>query len=209
MTWDYIHDRRLAHRGAPSGGVRLAEQVRLPRAGSQPALGRPGAPPGGHYDPPARSWLIGRRKCPLESAARDRKEPRWSAERRAGLRHWPVISGEFFGDRPDREAGHRVRRFRTQRLSALRPPRRGGNNGRRTRRLANNTGGEAWLNQQRADTQPSEGSTRLRSGWVPGQPGNEDSQPLRRQMTTVRARVIRLRTGGFDPFPQRVTSSRM
>jgi hypothetical protein len=25
--------------------------------------GDPGAPPGGHYEPPARSWLIRRRKC--------------------------------------------------------------------------------------------------------------------------------------------------
>jgi hypothetical protein len=25
--------------------------------------GDPEAPPGGHYDPPARSWLIRRRKC--------------------------------------------------------------------------------------------------------------------------------------------------
>src|SRR5436190_11564136 len=45
-------------------------------------------------------------------------------------------------DRPDREAGHGVRRFRTQRLSALRPP-RGGTQDDGAPRAAKNRGGGA------------------------------------------------------------------
>src|SRR5207302_883109 len=46
------------------------------------------------------------------------------------------------GDRPDRKAGHGVRRFRTQRLSALRPP-RGGTQHDGAPRAAKNRGGGA------------------------------------------------------------------
>src|SRR5437016_14115774 len=69
--------------------------VRLPRAGSQPALGRPGAPPGGHEGPPARSLADRDGEKPSWKArpGLDQK-PRWSAGRRAGQHHWPVISGD-------------------------------------------------------------------------------------------------------------------
>src|SRR2546429_681912 len=46
--------------------------------------------------------------------------PRWSAERRAGLRHWPVMPGDP-GIGPNRKAGHGYG-DPYQRLSALRPP---------------------------------------------------------------------------------------
>ena len=39
------------------------------------------------------------------SGVRRQKSPRWSAERRAGLRHWPVIPGDP-GIGPNRKAGH-------------------------------------------------------------------------------------------------------
>src|SRR5438132_14420950 len=45
--------------------------------------------------------------------------PRWSAERRAGLRHWPVIPGDP-GIGPNRKAGQRVRRSVSAPLGA--PP---------------------------------------------------------------------------------------
>src|SRR5437667_6119439 len=71
-----------------------------------PALGRPGAPPGGYYGPPAESRLIRAAQMPPGKRGPGRKEPRWSAERRAGQRHWPVDLRVTPGDRPDREAGH-------------------------------------------------------------------------------------------------------
>ena len=46
------------------------------------ALGRPGAPPGGHYGPPARSWLIGAR-MPRKARPGIEKCRTWSAGRRA------------------------------------------------------------------------------------------------------------------------------
>jgi len=87
-----------------------------------PALGRPGAPPGGYYGPPAESRLIRAAQMPPGKRGPGRKEPRWSAERRAGQRHWPVDL------RPNSlEIGPTARRatgaaFRAQRLSALCPP---------------------------------------------------------------------------------------
>jgi hypothetical protein len=72
------------------------EQVRFPRPAGMPVPGDPGLHLEGHYDPPARSWLIqGSQMNPLRSVARERQMPQQSAERRAGLRHWPVISGGF------------------------------------------------------------------------------------------------------------------
>ena len=45
--------------------------------------------------PPARSWLTDEAQMPRRKARpKDRKTPRWSAERRAGQRHWPVIPGD-------------------------------------------------------------------------------------------------------------------
>src|SRR5437764_4818861 len=56
--------------------------------------GVPGAPPGGTTA--AREEFADGRgaNASTKSAARDAKMPRWSAERRAGRRHRPVISGE-------------------------------------------------------------------------------------------------------------------
>ena len=54
----------------------------VPAPGRHAGPGRPGAPPGGHYGPPARSWLTAWQKRDAESVARDRKKPQQSAERR-------------------------------------------------------------------------------------------------------------------------------
>src|SRR5215216_2916267 len=66
-------------------------------------------PPGRHYERPARSWLTSGRKWPdekrgprTEIAAVERREARRSAWT-GNLRRT--------GDRPDREAGHEVRRI--------------------------------------------------------------------------------------------------
>src|SRR5439155_23578157 len=88
-----------------------------------PALGRPGAPPGGYYGPPAESRLIRRRKCPLESAARAEKSRGGAPKGAPASVIGRLISGES-------EIGPTARRatgaaFRTQRLSALCPPHSG------------------------------------------------------------------------------------
>ena len=100
-----------------------------------PALGRPGAPPGGYYGPPAESRLIRAAQMPPGKRGPGRKEPRWSAERRAGQRHWPVDLRPT-GDRPDREAGHGCGVPRPAPVGALPPSRdaRGQKGPRRTRR---------------------------------------------------------------------------
>ena len=55
----------------------------------QPDFREPWTPPHGHYDPCARSSLYGVRQIGragnAASAARGKKEPQWSAERRASL----------------------------------------------------------------------------------------------------------------------------
>ena len=92
--------------------------------GTRAASGlRPGA-----LRPPARSWLtaagLGRKPNRLRSKARPgagRKTPRWSAARRAGQRHWPVVPGDpGIGPTVRRATGCGVPH---QRLSALCPPR--------------------------------------------------------------------------------------
>src|SRR5947207_13063094 len=68
-----------------SGDVLKAERGAAPAGEARNlALGRPGAPPGGHYGSPARSWLITRRQCRVESAARDCKEAAGGAPRGEG-----------------------------------------------------------------------------------------------------------------------------
>src|SRR5438067_13645595 len=58
-----------------------------------------------------------------ESAARRRrKTPQQSAERRARARVMGLGDLRRSGDRPDREAGHRVRRFRTSACRRSAPP---------------------------------------------------------------------------------------
>src|SRR6266550_4389034 len=83
-----------------------------------PALGRPGAPPGGHYGPPAESRLIRPAQAVLESAARAEKS-RGGAPRGAPA----SVIGRLISGLP-LEIGPTARRatgaaFRTQRLSAL------------------------------------------------------------------------------------------
>ncbi len=109
-------DRRSGPR-LPAAGARQFRAL----AGAAPAgvlthsthPGGVGAPPGG-TTASCQELADGERTMRLPKARPDavRKTPQQSAERRAGLRHWPVISG-VLGDRPDREAGHGVRRFRT------------------------------------------------------------------------------------------------
>ena len=65
-----------------------------PAAGRHAGLGRPGAPPGGHYGPPARSWLTIAMRKHRRKRGPGSKKPQQSAERRAGLRHGPAIFGD-------------------------------------------------------------------------------------------------------------------
>src|SRR2546423_5569435 len=89
------------------------------------ALGRPGAPLGGSYGPPAESRLIRAAQMPPGKRGPGRKEPRWRAERRGGQRHWPVDLRLTPGDRPDREAGHGCGVPRPAPVGALPPSQRG------------------------------------------------------------------------------------
>src|SRR5438067_9804652 len=81
--------------------------------------------------------------CPVtEERCRGQKSPQ--VERREARR--PASSAGDLGrtrDRPDREAGHGVRRFRTQRLSALCPPCCGGTRDDGVPRAAKNRGSGA------------------------------------------------------------------
>src|SRR5262245_51578419 len=72
-----------------------------------------GAPPGGHYEPPARSWRTirgqsGRKRGPRSEI---RRVERRKARRPASLAGGPLFAKIWrSGDRPDRKAGHEVRR---------------------------------------------------------------------------------------------------
>src|SRR5439155_3863196 len=110
--------------GEIPGLGRCGARGRASQARTRAASGlRPGA-----LRPPARSWLtaagLGRKPNRLRSKARPdagRKTPRWSAERRAGQRHWPAIPGDpGIGPTARRATGCGVPH---QRLSALCPPR--------------------------------------------------------------------------------------
>ncbi len=107
--------------------------------------------------PPARSWLTAARKRAAESAARRRSENA-AAERREARRpaSW---AGDLrrSGDRPDREAGHRVRRFRTSACRRSAPPRFVGS-GKRTRGSPRPTkrAAEHWLFNRSGATTRSE-----------------------------------------------------
>jgi hypothetical protein len=119
---------RGAFRRRSAGGA-----GRPPRAGSQPALGRSRGSAWGTLRSPRQELADRTAHSRLKSAARESK--RAAVERREARR--PASSAGDLGrtrDRPDREAGHRVRRFRTQRLSALRPPHCGRQTGRRRTR---------------------------------------------------------------------------
>src|SRR5262249_2518100 len=93
-------------RGGVSGRVGLAEQGGAARGGARNlARGRPGAPLGGHYDPPARSWLI---RAPMP----------WKA--RPGIEK--SRSGAPRGEGPDRK-GPGTPRQRSRRAGGTGPPR--------------------------------------------------------------------------------------
>jgi len=76
------------------------EQGAAPAPGRHAGPGQCGAPPGGHYGPPARSWLkAARRKCtaPLKRGPHC-KDPQWSAARRGLPRReigLPATGGEL------------------------------------------------------------------------------------------------------------------
>src|SRR5215207_6662883 len=111
-----LYTDRPARRGASTGDAGLMEQAGC-AAGEQasgpgrtkssacaaPAglglvsrtLGRLRDPPWGYYGPCARSSLDGLAPMPVPgSADRSRKMPQQGADRRAGPRHGPVISGD-------------------------------------------------------------------------------------------------------------------
>src|SRR6266571_5518318 len=63
-----------------AGDVLKAERGAAPAGEARNlALGRPGAPPGGYYDPPARSWLI---RAPMPWKARPGIAKKPQVERR-------------------------------------------------------------------------------------------------------------------------------
>jgi hypothetical protein len=111
----YVH---LALRGASTGDVRMMEQAEggagdvashLPGGSEaircaapalrprQPETGRPGAPLGGQYDPPARSWLIRRRKCHWKAWPGTEKLPLFGAPR-GGASHQDAATPRKRGD---------------------------------------------------------------------------------------------------------------
>jgi hypothetical protein len=114
--------RRPWRCGVGSGGRcgkprRLARRPRAWFAATHP--GGFGNPPLGHYGPCARSSLTARfitghasADRSWANAERHSLEPQQGAERRAGPRHGPVISGRS-RRWTCRKAGHRVRRIRT------------------------------------------------------------------------------------------------
>src|SRR5437660_11984275 len=90
-----------------SGDVPEAERGAAPAGRARdPALGRPGAPPGGHYGPPAESRLIRPAQAVLESAARAEKSRGGAPKGAPASVIGRLISGLITGDRPYREAGH-------------------------------------------------------------------------------------------------------
>ena len=115
--------------------------------GSQPRTRAASGLRPGVQRPPARSWLTAARKRAAESAARRRSENA-AAERREARRpaSW---AGDLrrSEDRPDREAGHRVRRFRTSACRRSVPLiflGRGNNEGHPAPRA--NRAAQRWLN---------------------------------------------------------------
>jgi hypothetical protein len=114
-------------------------KVRRPRAWLVTThSGGVGAPPGG-TTAPRQELADDREKVPAKARpGAETRTPRWSAERRAGQRHWPVIPGDP-GIGPNRKAGQRVRRSAPAPVGAP-PSLDGGTGRRRTRRRPKNTG---------------------------------------------------------------------
>jgi hypothetical protein len=100
---------------------RVSKEVRraAPAAGRHAGLGRPGAPPGGHYGPPARSWLIRMASSRSGKRGPGSEKSRSRAPRGAPARVMGRSSSGVPGDGSARETDHGVRRFRT---SACRRP---------------------------------------------------------------------------------------
>ena len=99
--------------------------VRRPRARFAPSHpGGVGAPPGGTMASCQELADGSASTAPLKARpAAVRTTPQQSAERRAGLRYWPVIFGRSRRSAQPR-GGHRVRRFRTSACRRSAPPRR-------------------------------------------------------------------------------------
>src|SRR6185503_12543554 len=93
-----------AHRGAPSGGILRVEQGAAPAPGRHAGPGRSGAPPGGHYGPPARSWLTTKEQVLRESVARTEKSrsraPRGAPPRSQGEAARLASVPDGFASRP-------------------------------------------------------------------------------------------------------------
>src|SRR6266550_7470437 len=112
----------------------MAEQDAAPAGRARnPALGRPGAPPGGYYGPPAESRLIREVRSLSGKRGPGSKGSRGGAPRGAPA----SVIGRLISGEP--EIGPTARRatgaaFRAQRLSALCPPLRGAHGRRRTPR---------------------------------------------------------------------------
>src|SRR5439155_13991071 len=71
-----------------------------------PALGRPGAPPGGHYGLPAESRLIRAAQMPSGKRGPGSTRSRGGAPKGAPASVIGRLISGLAGDRPDREAGH-------------------------------------------------------------------------------------------------------
>src|SRR5436305_11223995 len=94
-------------------------------------------------------WNQGRsngRPCPFPEGGPEYegKTPQWSAARRAGPRYGPAVPSRR-RDRPDREAGHVVRRSAPAPFGAPLPHVWGARKSRRTPRLARTGAAELWL----------------------------------------------------------------
>src|SRR5215207_9468563 len=80
-----------------------------------------GTPLGRHYECPARSWLTSGRDQKWSDEKRGPRTEIAAVERREARRSWTGNLRQN-GDRPDREAGHEVRRIPHQRRLGAPPP---------------------------------------------------------------------------------------
>src|SRR5215211_1035890 len=108
---------------ASSGGVLEMEQGAAPAHRFRtPGPGRPSDPTWAPtYERPARSWLTSGRDQKWSDEKRGPRTEIAAVERREARRSW---TGDLRpnGDRPDREAGHEVRRIPHQRRLGAPPP---------------------------------------------------------------------------------------
>jgi hypothetical protein len=156
-------EQALSSSVAGAGGNPGPRPVRRPRAWSRKPRhsGGVGAPPGGTMVPCqelADGRGLGRKPNRLRSKARPgagRKTPRWSAERRAGQRHWPVISGEpEIGPTAKRVTGcsvpHPAPPSALPPLISARDGKKGKGDPGRPSKNPSRRGAERWLNRDHA-----------------------------------------------------------